>query len=91
MKELQTYLGTDIPLETRAILYLCDLTENNLEVVKEIMFDNQYEGLEAYANIRNPESQLMYGNTYNELIRSVHQLHGAIPTKRFIDMLKESI
>ena len=91
MKELQTYLGTDIPLETRAILYLCKLTENNLKVVNEIMFDNTWDGMEAYANIPNPESQLVHGNTYNELIRSVHNLHGRIHTKRFIDMLKESI
>jgi len=77
MKELQTILGTDIPLTTRGIVYLCyfDNLSLKLEVCNEILCDNAGEALDLYANIPNPESQLATGETFNELIINLHKLH----------------
>ena len=89
MKELQTYLGKDIPLGTLGILYICDLTANELKVVNEIFFECPGRALDTYANVMNPESQLMCGNTYDELIEEVHKLHKSMKNPKFIEHLNE--
>ena len=75
--ELQTKLGTEIPVSTRGILYLCELNKEakTITVKGEALFDCAFEALECYANIPNPESQLVTNKTYNELISSLHRLH----------------
>jgi len=77
MKELQTILGKDIPLTTRGILYLCnfDFRKLTITVFAEKLFESAWYALDAYANIPNPESQLVTGKTYDELITKLHKLH----------------
>ena len=91
MTELQTALGTDVPLKTRSILYLCELKGDKLIVRREILFENRMDGLNAYANIPNPESQLIEGSTYDELIKNMHTLHKMMKSPAWIEMLKETI
>jgi hypothetical protein len=95
MVELQTILGTDIPVETRSILYLCKLrrgaTGNKLVVVGELFFNSKFEGLEAYANIPNPESQLITGNNFDDLIRNLHTQHSLFEKEEWLEQLIESI
>lgn len=91
MKELQTELGKDVPLDTRSILYLCELENDILIVKKELFFTTYMEGLNAYANTRNPASQLIEGKTYNDLIINMNSLHRMMRRPAWIEMLKESI
>ena len=87
MNELKTILGEDIPVTTRGILYLGTLHADHLEVEKTMMFDSVFESWQAYANIPNPESQLAYGDTFDEMIRSLHLLHQNMQKKEWIDEL----
>lgn len=91
MKELQTKLGTDIPVTTRGIVYLCKLYDDKLDVINEILCDSSFDALNYYSNIRNPESQLITGKDYDELITNMHNLHNRMSDKKWINVLKESI
>tara|TARA_R110000772_G_C13018516_1_gene410275 strand:- start:180 stop:476 length:297 start_codon:yes stop_codon:yes gene_type:complete len=88
---LKTKLGTEIPLSTRGILYLCEYKygENTLTVHEERLYDSGFEALNAYSNIPNPESQLITGNTFNELITELIQLHKNIKNKQWLTQLAE--
>lgn len=90
-KLLQTLDGIDIELTTRGILYICDLSEESIEVKHSIQFESSFDALNAYANTRNPESQLITGKTYDELIKNIHTLHGMMKKQSWLDMLRESI
>ena len=68
MIQLTTILGTEIPVNTRGILYLCELKEQ-LEIFREILFEDSFEAIQAYSNIPNPASQIITGETYDELIK----------------------
>jgi hypothetical protein len=91
MDPLQTKLGVDIPIDTRGILYLCvyDRRNNSINIVKEILFKNSFNALNAYANIHNPESQLVTGNTYNELIQNLQSLHKRMDNEQWLRDLAE--
>ena len=93
MKELQTIKGTDIPITTRGILYLCDYNYRtcSLKVLREILFDEAFDALEAYANIPNPESQVAMGGDFNELIREVHKLHQKMHDHKWLKQLGEAL
>jgi len=91
MEELKTILGIGIPTDTRGILYLCEYTGKELIVKNEILFDSVYQAFEFYANIRNPESQLATGKTFDELIINLHKLHDNMVNPFWIEKLKELI
>lgn len=91
MKELQTILGEDIPVTTRGIVYLGVLTKKKLNVKKTLMFDNAGDALNAYSNIPNPESQVVLGKTFDELIQELHKLHSRMQNQKWIDQLWECI
>jgi len=91
MEELQTISGTDIPLKTRGILYLCDFSNGVLTIIGEVLFDSVFNALQAYANIPNPESQMVSGKTYNDLIKKLHQLHSNMKDPKWLKMLGDSI
>jgi len=91
MNELQTILGEDIPVTTRGIVYFGKLGPTKLEIKKTIMCNSVYEAFEYYANTPNPESQLITGNTFDELIKNLHILHQWMEDKHWIEMLHESI
>lgn len=92
-KELQTILGTEIPITTRGVLYLChyDYKQNTLTVCRELLFDNGFNALEAYANIPNPESQLATGKTFDDLIKELHVLHKNMKDKEWLTYLSEQL
>ena len=75
MKELQTILGTEIPITTRGIFYVCFFDRKRITVVQEALYDSAFDALNVYANTPNPESQLVTGKTYDELIINMHKLH----------------
>lgn len=90
MDELKTRLGVDIPITTRGILYLCHyyiVGLPKLEVVREILFDDAFEALNAYANIHNPESQLVTGHNFDELIKNLVKLHNNMDDKEWVKEL----
>ncbi len=96
MKELQTILKTDIPKSTRGILYLCVLDRRTpkLEVVNEMLFNSAFAALQCYANIPNPESQLVMCNSdegYNELIKELHILHKNMKDLKWLEQLMDCI
>jgi len=72
---LKTFLGKEIPLSTRGILYICKLYPNRLEVIHEVFFDSAYEAIQAYANTPNPESHMASGKTFDEMIKELIILH----------------
>jgi len=88
---LKTKLGTEIPMTTRGILYLCEYKYGTPELIihDERLYDSAYEALEAYANIPNPESQLVTGNTFNELITDLIQLHEDVENEKWLIELAE--
>tara|TARA_R110000851_G_scaffold47424_1_gene114998 strand:- start:2280 stop:2573 length:294 start_codon:yes stop_codon:yes gene_type:complete len=88
---LKTKLGTEIPLTTRGILYLCEYNYGKPELIihDERLYDSSYEALEAYTNIPNPESQLVTGNTFNELITDLIRLHKDVGNEKWLIELAE--
>jgi len=86
---MKTKLNIEIHLNIRAILYLCELTSNKLEVVRELFFTDAFEALETYSNIPNPESQLVVGNTYEELLDKLEKLHKNMESKEWLEMLND--
>lgn len=93
MNELKTILGKDIPTNCRGILYLCDLDYQNhtLAVFSEMLFTSQSSALNAYANIPNPESQVVMGKTFDELIKENEKLKLNIKNKNWIKQLEECV
>lgn len=91
MNELQTILGMEIPITTRGILYLCKLKDDTLIVHRELLFDSASTALMYYAEIPNPESQLITGKTFDELIINLHKLHENIKDLKWIEELKGMI
>lgn len=90
---LKTIDGKDIELTTRGIVYLCRFTRNpnRLDVVQSIQFSSASWALNAYSNIPNPESQLIIGKTYNELIKANENLRKKIHTKEWLEQLDECL
>ena len=93
MKELQTILGTDIPITTKGIVYLCELYFHPLKltVVREILCESAFHALTLYAEIPNPPSQLVTGKTFDELITKLHQLHKDMKDPTWLNELRETL
>ena len=91
LKELQTILGTDIPISTRGIVYLCAYTGEELIVGREILCDSSFNALNLYSNIPNPESQLVMGKTFDELIKNLHELHENIKDAKWLKELGNAL
>lgn len=93
MDELKTILGTDIPLSTRGIVYLCVYDRNtpNIVVTGELLSPNAGTALNAYANIPNPESQIVTGKTFDDLIKNLLILHKNMQDKTWLKQLGECL
>ena len=95
MKELQTILGKDIPINTRGIVYLCHFDflgeMPKLTVVREILCQDAFHALTLYAEIPNPPSQLVTGKTFDELIIKLHQLHKDMVDPVWLNELSETL
>lgn len=87
MTKLQTILGEDIPITTRGIVYFGTLTPNKFIVRQTVMFDNRTDAFQCYANTPNPESQLITGNTFDELIANLHILHEQMNTQEWVNYM----
>jgi len=91
MNELKTILGTNIPITTRGILYLCSFKDNKLTVMGERLYESSWDALQAYANIPNPESQLVSGKTFDDLIANMSKLHEDIYDVEWLKELSECL
>jgi hypothetical protein len=89
MNKLTTILGTEIPINARGILYLCDYSylPLKLTVFQELIFESAFDALTCYAEIPNPESQLVTGKTFDELIKNLHRLHNDIKDVKWLENL----
>jgi len=88
---MKTILNTEIPTDVRGILYLCILKKTSIEVIKQRMYVNAGNALDAYANIPNPESQLVIGKDYEELIANLEALHKNMKDAKWIEELHNCI
>ena len=90
---MKTKLGNKIPKNCRAILYLCEFNYKTMtiKVIAERWYTNPGYGLHAYANIPNPESQLVTGKNYLDLCKNLEILHKNMENKKWLKMLSETI
>jgi hypothetical protein len=88
-----TILGTEVPETTRGIVYLCKFTTHPLKliVLNELFFGSEWLALNAYAEIPNPESQLISGSTYEILIDNLNKLHRSMTNIEWLKELEECI
>ena len=87
---LQTADGEDVKINTRSILYLCKLNKEGIKVLRSVQFPTEFEGLNAYANIHNPASQLISATNYDDLIKDMHTLHGLMEKDSWLESLRET-
>lgn len=90
---MKTKLNNLILSDTLAVLYLCkyDINSKKLNVIKELQFHDSYIALQMYANIPNPESQLVTGKTNDELVDNLKRLHENMEDPFWLNNLEESI
>ena len=88
---MKTFLGKELPIETRGVLYLChyDYVLPKLTVVAEVGFLSAFEALEAYANIPNPESQMASGRTQEEFEMELSKLHANMNDPEWVKELAD--
>jgi len=90
---METVLGEPIKEDTVAILYLCKFnkTLNTMSVKYEAQFNNRSSALQSYANIPNPESQLVTGKTREELKNNLKRLHDNMKDPEWLEDLRDCI
>lgn len=90
---MKTILDTEIPENIRAVLYLCDFDSKNLTitVTVEFLFQDAWQALSTFAEIPNPESQLVTGKTYKQLCQHLEVLHRQMKNKRWLKDLSECL
>lgn len=90
---IKTISGVEIPKDTKGIVYLCEFDETALtiKVTHEILCDTQFRALDCYANIPNPESQIVMGKTYEELCQNLEKLHKNMKDKEWLKNLAETL
>lgn len=76
---MKTITGVEIPEGKKGIVYLCkyDYDTYDLKVIAYMLFDSPMEALNAYANIKNPESQIAYETknySFKEQLESLHNM-----------------
>jgi hypothetical protein len=90
---MTTILGTEIPESTRGIVYLCnfDYKEMKLTVIKEILCESSFLALTLYAEIPNPESQLVTGESFDKLLSRLERLHKNMKDPKWLQELSECL
>ena len=90
---MNTILKTKIPKNIRGILYLCkfDREKLTIKVEREILCSNAFDALNLYAEIPNPESQLVTSPTYEGLCESLEILHKNMKDKTWLKELSECL
>ena len=74
---MKTLLGTTINEDVRGILYICeyDYATKTIKPIKDLLFEEAWVALDRYAETPNPESQLVTGRSYFDLITKLDILH----------------
>lgn len=89
---MNTITGIPIGEDIRAILYLCDFSDRKeLKVISTLQFQDSFRAINTYAEIPNPESQLIIGATYEELCKNLELQHSLMANKHWLELLNESI
>lgn len=93
MELAKTILGNVIPEDTKGIVYLCHFDRDNMtiKVVNEILCDRIMKAMNLYANIPNPESQIVTAPSYDLLIERLNRLHDNMNKKEWLEELAECI
>jgi len=88
---MDTFLSQKIKADTLGILYLCQYSYSppSIKVVREIQFTSPFEALEAYANIPNPESQMVSGKNQEELFNNLERLHKNLNDSEWVKNLAD--
>lgn len=76
-----------------AILFLCEFKRSplSLRIVNAIPFNDYMDALDAFANIPNPESQLITGVDKEELTNELNLFFQRKDTPEFLNTLAETI
>ena len=85
-----TKKGVYVSESVRGIVYLCSL-EEKLIVNNELLCDSAFEALNLYANIPNPESQLVQGKTHEELVENLLLLHENMEDPEWLEELRDCL
>jgi hypothetical protein len=90
---MKTLLGTEIPETTRAVFYVCKFNHEqpSITVVAEQLFDNAQLGFDTYANTPNPESQIVLGRDYEQLVDELIKLHWQMQQEKWLEDLADSL
>lgn len=90
---MKTILGTEIPENIRGVLYLCEFNYEKLsiKVWREIFCENAGFALSLYAEIPNPESQLVTAKTYDELCIRLEELHKNMKDEEWLKELSNCL
>lgn len=90
---MKTLLGSPIPESTRGIVYLClfDYAKMKITVVKEIFCTTCHLALHLYSEIPNPESQVVMGKTYEEVLIELEKLHKNMENPIWLKELSEQL
>ena len=88
---MKTILNTVVSEATRGILYLCDFNGTSIKVIGEKHYTRAEHALWDYAEIPNPESQLITGSTHEEVCMALEALHKNMENKQWLKNLKESL
>lgn len=83
-----------VPAGTKAIFYICKFhhqPELRLELKRVAFYNSVALGLDIYANFPNPESQLITGETREELTEALEIFGKQMVHEEWLDMLNQSI
>ena len=90
---MKTIMGNEINEDTKAIFYLCDYSyrtgtiKAKIQVTGERQFDSIGMGFEIYANVPNPESQLVYDDDINVLFEKSEKLKRNMQDENWLEQL----
>jgi hypothetical protein len=88
---MKNLLGVELNQSTVAVLYLCKLKKDKLEVFRCIEFDDSFNALQAYSNIPNPESQMASGKDKKSFERELEILHERMLNPEWVKELHKYI
>lgn len=88
---MKTFLGKEVSEDVRAVVYLCELHEDSIEILREVMFTDYFTALNFYANTPNPASQIISGRAPDELRSELIIRHACMRDKEWCKYQHEFI
>lgn len=88
---MKSLLGTNVPQAAKGILYICDFDGDQIVATGEMFFKDKMTCLHYYAEIRNPESHMVAGDSHDELVRKHQGLVSRFNTPEHIEELRATI